>query len=36
MVMELLGPNLNDLMKMCGGKFSLNTTIYLAMQIVIF
>lgn len=34
LVMELLGPNLSDLMKMCGGKFTLNTTIYLAMQIV--
>lgn len=34
LVMELLGPNLNDLMKICGGKFTINTTIYLAMQIV--
>jgi hypothetical protein len=32
--MELLGPNLSDLMKICGGKFSLSTTILLAMQIV--
>ena len=34
--MELLGPNLGDLMKMCGGKFSLETTLFLAMQIVSF
>lgn len=34
MVMELLGPNLNDLMKMCGGKFSLSTTVVLGLQIV--
>lgn len=34
MITELLGPNLNDLMNMCGGKFSLITTLYLAMQIV--
>lgn len=32
--MELLGPNLNDLMKMCGGRFSLSTTLILAMQMV--
>lgn len=34
LVMELLGPNLNDLMKMCGGKFSLSTTVVLGLQIV--
>jgi len=35
LVMELLGPSLSDLMKICGGKFSLGTTVFLAMQIVI-
>lgn len=32
--MELLGPNLGELLKMCGGKFTLGTTLVLAMQIV--
>lgn len=36
MVMELLGPNLQDLLIMCGGKFSLKTTILLGVQIVLF
>lgn len=35
MIMELLGPNLSDLMRMCGGRFTLGTTVVLAMQIVI-
>jgi len=27
MVMDLMGPSLNDLMKFCGNKFSLKTTL---------
>jgi len=35
MILDLLGPNLNDLMILCGGKFSLGTAINLVTQIVI-
>lgn len=31
-VMTLLGPNLEQLMKLCGGAFSLKTTTILALQ----
>lgn len=34
MVMDLLGPNLQDLMVLCGGKFSLKTSLLLTIQIV--
>ena len=34
MVMELMGPSLGDLLKMCGGRFSINTTCLIAMQIL--
>lgn len=34
LVMDLLGPNLQELMKLCGGKFSLDTSIVLAIQMV--
>jgi hypothetical protein len=34
MIMDLLGPNLQDLMTLCGGKFSLKTSILLTIQIV--
>jgi serine/threonine protein kinase len=33
MVLELLGPNLQDLMTMCGGKFSLKCSLLLVIQI---
>ena len=36
MIMDLLGPNLADLMSICGGKFSLKTSILLTIQIVLF
>lgn len=36
MIMDLLGPNLQDLMMLCGGKFSLKTSLLLTIQIVIF
>eukprot|EP01060_Flectonema_neradi_P041531 TRINITY_DN9891_c0_g2_i1.p1 TRINITY_DN9891_c0_g2~~TRINITY_DN9891_c0_g2_i1.p1 ORF type:complete len:591 (+),score=63.26 TRINITY_DN9891_c0_g2_i1:45-1817(+) len=34
MVMELMGPSLGDLLKMCGGRFSINTTCLIAIQIL--
>eukprot|EP00754_Rhynchopus_humris_P002277 Rhum_TRINITY_DN11256_c2_g1::Rhum_TRINITY_DN11256_c2_g1_i1::g.43612::m.43612 len=34
MVQELLGPSLGDLLKMCGGRFSANTTAWLAIQVI--
>ena len=34
MVQELLGPSLGDLLKMCGGRFSVNTTAWLALQTI--
>lgn len=34
MIMDLLGPNLQDLMMLCGGKFSLKTSILLIIQVV--
>lgn len=36
MLMDLLGPNLYDLMSICGGKFSLQTSLLLVIQIVFF
>ena len=35
MIMDLLGPNLADLMVVCGGKFSIRTAILLTIQIVV-
>ena len=35
MVMDLLGPNIYDLMIVCGGKFSLKTALLLTIQIVV-
>lgn len=35
MLMDLLGPNLQDLLILCGGKFSLKTALLLTIQIVI-
>jgi hypothetical protein len=34
MIMDLLGPNLQDLLMLCGGKFSVKTSILLTVQIV--
>jgi len=34
MIMDILGPNLYDLMSLCGGKFSLKTALLLTTQIV--
>jgi serine/threonine protein kinase len=34
LVMTILGPNLDQLLKLCGGSFSLKTTIILALQIL--
>ena len=35
MVMDLLGPSLEDLYKFCGGRFSLKTTLMVGHQMVI-
>lgn len=34
MVMDLYGPNLGQLMKLCGGKFSARTTLLISLQII--
>ena len=34
LVMEVLGPNLSDLLQFCGGTFSLKTTLVIAIQIL--
>lgn len=34
MIMELLGPNLEHLLKLTGGKFSLKTVLIVGLQIV--
>jgi serine/threonine protein kinase len=34
MVMEFLGPSLEDIMRHCGGKFSLKTTLMLLEQCI--
>lgn len=34
LVMSILGPNLDQLLKLCGGSFSLKTTIIIALQIL--
>lgn len=34
MAMDFLGQNLEDLLKECGGKFSLLTTVFIAEQMV--
>ena len=34
LVMEMLGPNLGDLLKVCGGRFSLQTCLVIAIQIL--
>jgi len=36
MIMELLGLDIEALMKLCGSKFSLKTTVAIAKQMVIF
>lgn len=33
-VMSMYGPNLSQLMRLCGGKFSARTTLLIALQIV--
>ena len=35
MVMDILGPSLEDLYKFCGGRFSLKTTLMVGHQMVI-
>lgn len=35
LVMELLGPNLGNLMKSCGGRFTLKTTLMIADQVLL-
>ena len=34
LVMDLLGPNLADLLQLCGGRFSLKTTLVIAIQVL--
>jgi len=34
LVQTILGPNLDQLQKLCGGSFSLKTTIIIALQIL--
>lgn len=34
LIMSLLGPSLEQLLKLCGGSFSLKTTIIIALQIL--
>ena len=34
MVISLLGPNLDQLLKLCGGSFSLKTTMIISLQIL--
>jgi len=36
LVMELLGPNLEELLNFCGNKFSIPTTLAIADQMVFF
>ena len=33
LVMEILGPNLGDLLRVCGGRFSLQTCLVIAIQV---
>lgn len=34
LIMELMGPNLSELLKKCGGKLSLKTTVWVAIQML--
>lgn len=34
LIMSILGPNLEQLLKLCGGTFTLKTTMILALQIL--